>query len=193
MKKILSLICILYMITLIPASAQEKSGKNIAGFGATYVPYMKNGIYFDDPWDFFPNQEPSTFLRVFYARKLNKTLQMGTYMEAGQNNFTDQTGDSPHSFKKRVIGIDWVAKYPNKMVHMELGGFFGYSMIKANNWDKLNGVDFGMLAGPAYESRYFGISVLMKAGFSPHTSGDGIPEGVLLYTPGILFKVYGRF
>ena len=193
MNRILSLICLISMISALPASSQEKSSKNIAGFGTTLVPYMKHGMYFDDPYDFFPNQEPSTFIRVFYARKLNETLRLGAYLESAlKNEFTDQTSDDIHSFKKRVIGIDWLAKYPDTKLHIELGGFAGYSMLKADNWDNLKGADFGMLAGPAYESRHFGVSFLWKAGFSPHFS-DGVPERILMYTPGMLIKVYGKF
>jgi len=91
-----------------------------------------------------------------------------------------------------VVGIDWIAQYPVTRLHLELGGYFGFGMIKANNWDNLKGAEFGMLAGPAYDSRHFGVSLHMKAGFSPFSS-DGTPEGVLLYAPGILFKAYGKF
>lgn len=173
-------------------SAQNDSPRNIAGFGTTYVPYLKHGMYFDDPFDFFPNQEPSVFIRLFYARKVNETLRLGGYIEAAaMNEFTDQTGVSPHSFAKRTLGIDWVAKYPLTRLHLQLGGYFGYSILKANNWDKLQGIDFGMLAGPGYETRHFGVSVMVKAGFAPYSS-KGTPEGILMYAPGILFQVYGK-
>lgn len=176
-----------------PIQAQNESKKNIAGFGSTYVPYLKHGMYFDDPFDFFPNQEPSVFIRLFYARKLNETLRLGSYLEAAaMNEFTDQSGDSPHSFSKQTIGIDWVSRYPETKLHLELGGYFGYSFLKANNWANLKGIDFGMLAGPAYETKHFGVSVMIKAGFAPYFS-SGTPEGILLYAPGMLFQVYGKF
>lgn len=192
MKNCILLVCIITIMMPLTGLGQDSPKKNRIGAGVTYTPYMKNGIYFNDPFDFWPNQEKSAFPRIFYGRDLNEHLNLGAYLETGACRFTDQTGDSAHSFRRNIIGLEWTARYPNTRLHLELGGYFGYGYITANHWDNLKGADFGLLAGPAFESRFIGISVKMKAGFSPFVS-DGIPEGVLLLTPGVLIEVFGKF
>jgi len=191
-NKIAILTIALLLGTSIALQAQEKGSRNIAGFGVNMVPSMGNGLYFGDPFDFFPTNEMSVFPRIFYARQLNESLRLGCYIETGKNKFSEKDSDEIHSFNRSLVGIDWLAKYPATKLHMQLGGYFGAGMIKADNWDNLKGIDFGLLAGPAFESGPIGIAVQLKAGFAPFYS-DGSPEVVLMYTPGVLFKIYGRF
>jgi hypothetical protein len=192
MKQLSRVLLFLFLISVNPVSAQQKVLKNNEGFGVNYVPRMTNGMYFDTPFDFWPNNEPSAFMRIFYFRQLNESVKAGAYFESGKNRFSDKSSDSIHSFRRNIAGIEWLACYPRTRLHMQLGGYFGYGMIKANHWDNLKGVDFGMLAGPAFETMHFGISIQMKAGFAPFSSG-GSPEGILMYTPGFLVRLYGKF
>lgn len=193
MKNLFILVVALFTTTAsVSAFAQANDNQNMAGIGVTFTPYMNAGLYFDEPWVFWPDNEPSIFPRLFYARKLNETLRLGIYLEYGKNKFSDNNRDEVHSFSRNVIGIDWLAKYPASKLHLQLGGYFGAGMITADNWDNLKGIDFGLLAGPAFESGHIGASLQVKAGFAPFFS-DGTPNTVLMHTPGILFKVYGMF
>lgn len=172
--------------------SQETGKKNIAGAGFTYLPSMDKGIYFDDPFDFWPKQESSVFPRVFYGRKMNEVLSLAVYLESGSARFSTNTGDTVRSFVRSIVGLEWNARYPATKLHLEVGGFVGYGQINADHWNNLRGADLGLLAGPAFENKYFGASVKVKAGLSPFSAG-GTPSGVLMFTPGVLFEVYGRF
>jgi hypothetical protein len=192
MKRIMGLISILWFCINLSGYGQDKDTKNLAGFSVEYFPYLSNGIYFNDPFDFFPNSEPSYMYQVLYARQLTESFRVGTYLETGSNNFTDQSNTGKRSFRRNSVGFNWLGQYPKTKLHFQLGGYFGYAMIKANNWDNLQGVDFGLITGPAFETRHLGAAIHLQAGFSPYKS-TGTPEGILLYTPRILFKIYGRF
>jgi hypothetical protein len=172
---------------------QSSSARNIAGFGVAFIPSLEHGIYFDDPWDFFPNREPSYMVQASYARQLNQSFRTGLYVEYERIRFTDnQNNNDVRSFKRYNLGLDWIGQYPSTALHMQLGGYMGCGFLMANNWDNLFGFDFGLIAGPAYETGHIGISAQVRSGFASYSS-SGIPSGVLLYCPKILFKVYYRF
>lgn len=193
MKNLSVLVVVLSLMTsCMSTSAQTNDNRNLAGTGITFTPYMGAGLYFDEPSSFWPDNEPSIFTRLFYARRLNETLRLGIYLEHGKNRFSDNNRDEVYSFRRNVIGIDWLAKYPATKLHMQAGGYFGAGLIKADNWDNLKGIDFGLLAGPAFESGHIGVAVQVKAGFAPFFA-DGVPNTVLMHTPGVLFRVYGIF
>ena len=75
---------------------------------------------------------------------------------------------------------------------MQLGGYAGYGFLTANNWDRLNGFDIGLIVGPAYEKGHMGTAVHLQSGHAWYAS-SGTPSGVMLYNPKILLKVYYRF
>ena len=173
-------------------SAQEQHNRNMAGFSIEYFPYMSQGIYFDDPFDFWPNNEPFLMYQLFYARQVTESFRIGGYVEKGSNRFSDQSGSGTKSFRRNTIGVNWLGQFPKTRLHLQLGGYFGYELIKAQNWDNLTGPDFGMIAGPAFETGSFGVALHLQSGFSPNKS-SGTPEGILLYTPRVLLKIYGKF
>lgn len=49
---------------------QTSPASNNVGFGVAYIPPLDEGIYFDDPWDFWPNRKPSYMVQASYARQL---------------------------------------------------------------------------------------------------------------------------
>jgi len=172
-------------------SAQEKQLQNMAGMGVTFQIPLSPGMYLDDPFNIWPDQEPSYITRLFYARMLSPVLSLGAYAELGRIKFSHQT-EEIRSYRRMVAGLEWLARYPQKPLHMQLGGYAGYALIRADNWDDLHGADFGMLAGPAYEKKHFGVAAQVKAGVSPFKS-SGTPEGLLLFAPGVILKMYARF
>lgn len=191
MKKsylILIFFCLMLQLTV---RAQEKQLWNMAGVGVTFQIPLSPGMYFDDPFNIWPDQEPSYITRLFYARMLSSVLSLGAYAEFGRIQFSHQS-EEIRSYRRMVAGLEWLARYPQKPLHMQLGGYAGYGLIRADNWDDLHGADFGMLAGPAYEKKHFGVTAQVKAGVSPFKS-SGTPEGVLIFAPAVLLKMYARF
>jgi hypothetical protein len=173
-------------------TAQTEQVLNNVGFGVAFIPSMAKGIYFNDPWDFWPNREPSFMYQANYSRQLNQSFRTGLYMEYERICFTTQQNDSVHSFRRYNLGIEWIGQFPATPLHLQLGGYFGYGFLMAQHWDKLSGSDLGIIAGPAYEKKHFGVSAQVRSGFAPYKS-SGTPSGVLLFNPKLLFKTYYRF
>ena len=173
-------------------SGQSNPILNNVGFGIAYIPHLDEGIYFDDPWDFWPNREPSYMVQGSYSRQLNQSFRTGAYVEYERIRFSTQNNDSIHSFKRYNLGLEWIGQYPSTPLHLQLGGYMGYGFLAANHWDNLKGFDFGMIAGPAYETQHIGLSVQVRSGYAPYSS-NGTPSGVLLFNPKLLLKVYYRF
>ncbi len=171
---------------------QSNPFMNNVGFGVAYIPPLKEGIYFDDPWNFWPNREPSMMLQASYSRQLNQSFRSGVYLEYENIRFSDNQEKQVRSFKRYNLGLDWIGQFPSTALHMQLGGYMGFGFLRAQHWDNLNGFDFGMIAGPAYETRHYGVSVQIRSGYAPYSS-SGTPSGVLLFNPKMLLKLYYRF
>ena len=192
MKRLVFLIFLAFLGFNNKSLGQTTQFPNMAGFGVAYIPPLEEGIYFDDPFDFWPNREPSWMLQASYARHVNPSLRTGLYFEYEEIRFTDQSGTDVKSFNRFNLGIDWTGEFPAKPLHMELGGYIGFGVLEANNWANLTGFDFGMIAGPAYEKGRCGVSLHVRSGYAPYSS-NGSPSGVLLFNPKILLKGYYRF
>jgi len=192
MKKIRRYLVFLLLFVFYTATAQQQIHRNIAGFSVEYFPTMSEGMYFDDPFDFWPKNEPAFMYQLFYMRQVTESFRIGGYVETGPNKFSDQSGIGVRSFWRNTMGINWMGQFPKTPLHLQLGGYFGYGMIKATNWTNLKGADFGLISGPAYETNRIGVALHLEAGFSPYKS-PGTPQGILLYTPRVLLKIYGKF
>ena len=186
MKKIKS-ITVLFIITVNLGFSQDQA-KNIFGISAGFIP-AKMDIYFDEPFDFWPNRELSPVYHLFYARQVRESFRIGTYVEHEKANFSDQTGDGIYNFKRYNMGLNWLGQYPKTSLHMQLGGYLGYGFLKANNWDNLKGTDLGIIIGPAYERDHLGIAAHLQVGHAWYES-EGTPRGVMLYSPKYMFKIY---
>ncbi len=164
----------------------------MAGFGIAFIPPLEEENYFDEPFDFWPNREPSWMLQTSYSRHMNPFVRTGLYFEFENVMFTDQTGTLKKSINRYNLGIDWIGEFPAKPLHMELGGYTGFGMLEADKWDNLTGFDFGMIAGPAYEKGHCGVSMQVRSGYAPYNS-KGSPSGVLLFNPKFMLKGYYCF
>lgn len=171
---------------------QTSPARNNVGFGVGYIHPLVEGIYFDDPWDFWPNRKPSYMIQASYARQLNQSFRTGIYVEFERIRFSTGTDDPNASFRRYNLGIDWIGQFPSTPLHMQLGGYMGFGFLMADDWDNLTGFDFGLIAGPAYEKGHFGISAQVRSGYAPYNS-SGTHSGVLLFNPKFLIKLYYRF
>lgn len=192
MKKLIIMILLGWFGCSFLLIGETKPAKNSVGFGSAFIPAMKNGIYFEDPWNFWPNRAPSYMLQGSYARLITPSLRVGFYMEYERIRFTVDSSLLIRSFRRYNAGIDCIGQFPATPLHMQLGGYMGFGYLMANNWDNLAGIDFGLVAGPAWENEHIGVSAQVRSGFAPYSS-SGTPKGVLLFNPKILLKIYYKF
>lgn len=165
----------------------EDQPKNVFGVSFGIVPI--GDAYLDMPINTWPDRESSQVGQVFYARKVSEVFMIGSYLEYENANFSNSSSDVNYSFSRYSIGLNWLGKYPKTQLHMQLGGYIGYGLLTAKDWDNLKGVDLGLIIGPAYERNKIGIALHMQGGHAWYGS-SGTPEGVMLYYPRFLFKIY---
>src|SRR5665647_1466131 len=135
MKKI-GVICILYFLASGALFCQDQA-KNIFGLSAGIAPGVMD-MYFDMPFNFWPDRELSPIYNVFYARQLTESFRIGSYLEYEKVNFSDNVNTGIFNFKRYNIGLNWLGQYPKTSLHMQLGGYFGYGFLRAQSWDNLS-------------------------------------------------------
>lgn len=182
--------CILFLTTgsLLVGQSQPK---NILGVSTGIVPAV-NDMYFGSPYNFWPKRALSNIYQVFYARQIFSTVRIGAYFEYERVKFKAEPDPQIHNVLRHNIGVNALGQFPKTPLHMQLGGYLGFGSLNADQWDKLTGVDFGFIAGPAYEKNHCGAAIHVQTGYAGYTS-SGIPEEVKLYNPKILLKLYYLF
>jgi hypothetical protein len=181
---ITSMVCLLLTLNLF---SQVKEQKNIAGIGAGFSPARV--VWIGNPVNVWADIIPSSIVQVFYARQVLAAVRLGGYLE--YENATFKSADEKAS--RYNFGLNWLAQYPSKPFHAQLGGYFGYGFVKANIWDQsLGGIDYGIMVGPAYEKNNFGIAMHLHSGFSYYTS-SGVPDEVSYSKARFLLKAYYKF
>jgi len=182
--RILGALCIMLTLNLF---AQEQKQKNIIGVGAGFSPERE--AYVNAPPYIWVGLNSSPVFQVFYARQLLEAVRLGSYFE--YQNATLKNINSKVS--RYNVGFNWLCQYPNTSFHAQLGGYFGYGSLKADNWDQaLSGTDYGIMIGPAYEKDNFGIALHFQCGFGYYTS-SGVPNEVDFSIPRFMLKVYYKF
>jgi len=176
----------------IAVDAQINTKVNSIGFGVACIPPYKKGLYFGQPWDFHPNRELSFFIQGNYHRAFSHAFHAGTYMEFEKVCFSVEGIDSVKSFRRFNLGIELLGKFPAKPLHLQVGAFLGGGILRANHWDDLKGVDFGLFAGPAWEYKNIGFSAQLRSGYASYKS-DGTPAKVRIYTPKLQLRMYLLF
>lgn len=189
MKKGILLIFFILSLNHAITFAQDSKKLNSAGIGVAIIPAFPEGIYLGQPWDFHPNRELSYFLQLNYHRALVPSFKIGTFVDYERIRFTVEENDTIRSFRRYNLGADFLYAFPEKAFHVEMGGFLGWGMLKANLWNNLYGFDYGFIAGPVWESDNIGLSAQFRMGYALYSS-DGIPAEVRLYTPKILLRFY---
>ena len=183
-KEILIMLCLMLMFSLY---SQTNEKKNIVGFGAGFCP--AKDVWIGDPLNFWADINTSPVFQIYYAHQLLQSVRLGSYFEYENATFKGTTNKA----SRYVLGLNWLAQYPNRPLHIQLGGYFGYGFVQSDMWDQsLGGIEYGMIAGPAYEKSNFGIALHFPTGFSYYFS-TGTPDEVS-YSKGIyLLKLYYKF
>jgi hypothetical protein len=190
MKRIYLLSVLIGICAFSELSIAQKMNSNIFGFATGIIPSWENGIYVDfdgnNSYAWY-NRKTTLVYNIFYHRKLNPYFSLGGYMEYESSSFEEQLDVSRLNF-----GTQWMGRFPDYNLNMQLGGFFGAGKIFPENYSSLFGIDYGLMAGPAYEQDNFGVSLQVHAGFG-YYFGKKEVETTLLYIPKIFLKVYYTF
>jgi hypothetical protein len=187
MKTKIGFFIVFFLILTSSLFSQVTERKNMAGFGFGFCP--AKDVWIGNPLNFWADINSSQIFHVFYAHQLREAVRLGGYFEYENATFTN-TSDKASRYS---IGLNWLAQYPDKPLHIQLGGYFGYGFVKADIWDqRVSGIEYGMLVGPAYEKNNFGIAFHLPAGFIYYTS-SGTPDEVSYSKGTYLLKVYYKF
>jgi hypothetical protein len=187
MKMKNGIMSILFLMLTLSLFAQEQEQKNIIGAGAGYCPARV--VWIGNPLNVWADINASPILHVFYARQVLKAVRLGGYLE--YENATFKRTDNKAS--RYNAGFTWLAQYPCKPFHAQLGGYFGYGFVKADIWNQsVSGIDYGIMIGPAYENNNFGIALHLQTGYCYYTS-SGAPDEVSYSKERLLLKVYFKF
>jgi hypothetical protein len=165
--------------------------KNIIEFGVGIVPGKDYSIWVGDPVDKWATRKASPLVHLSFARQVREAFRIGGYVEYESGKFEMYS----HDFKasRYNIGVNWLGQFPKNNFHLQLGGYFGYGLLKSKDWDQsLQGIDLGLLAGPAYENGNMGIALHVQSGMGWYYSA-GNPQDVTLLNPKFVLKVYYKF
>jgi len=185
MSKKIGILCTLCVMLTMNLFSQDQVKKNIIGFGAGICPARK--VYVGGLGWVDINVSP--VIQVFCTRQVLQAVRLGSYFEYENAKFKD-TNDKAARYN---MGFSWLAQYPDKPFHAQLGGYFGYGFVKTNNWDQsLGGIDYGIIIGPAYEKNSLGIALHVQSGYCYYTS-SGAPDEVSYSKGRFLLKVYYKF
>jgi hypothetical protein len=181
------IICLLCFMLTLNLYCQEKQNKSIVGIGAGFCPARV--IWIGNPVNEWLDINLSPVLQVFYEYQVLTSVRLGSYLEYENATFTNASDRA----SRYNIGVNWIAQYPNKPFHAQLGGYFGYGLVKANIWNQsLAGIDYGIMVGPAYEKNNFGVALHIQTGFAYYVS-SGSPDEASYSKERVLLKVYFKF
>jgi len=181
--------CLFLMLT-VNLFAQVEERKNIFGFG-TGISHA-NGVWVGNPANIWADVGVSPVFQVFYTRQIRESLRLGSYFEYESAKFNLYNFGNSDAFRY-TFGFNWLTLYPNTSFHGQLGGYFGYGLLSFSNWDQsLNGVDYGIIAGPAYEKDNFGIALHIHVGFD-YFKSTGVPSEIDASIPRYFLKIYYKF
>ncbi len=189
MKTIMTF-CVFCLMTASFLFGQEKP-KNLVGISYGIVPAVGQ-MYFGSPYDIWPKRDQSNVYQIFYSRQVYSAIRIGAYIEYERVRFTANPSPVIHNILRRNIGVNLLGQFPQTPLHVQLGGYLGGGSLNADQWSKLTGIDFGFIAGPAYEKGQYGIALHVQTGFANYTS-TGTPADVKLFNPKIMFKFYYLF
>jgi hypothetical protein len=185
-KRILTFIAA-SLLTLPFVYSQEKEYKSTFGIGGGFSPART--VWIGDPVNLWAHLDGSPIFHVFYSYQIMKPVRIGPYLEFETAKF-ENTSDKANRFN---IGFNWLTMYPLKPLHFQFGGYMGYGFVKADVWDQsLNGIDYGIMVGPAYEKDNFGIALHLQSGFAYYIS-SGVPDEASYSKERLLIKLYYKF
>lgn len=193
MKKLIIFSITLSVLIFLQPTANHllaQDSKHVFGFGIGRVAYNDNIVYVNssigDDW-FKYGQD--VILNFSYAYKVYPYFRIGGFFEYEratlENDIVKDIKGSKFDF-----GVHWLGEYPSTKLRLQLGGYFAFSVLSNELWDKsVKGISYGIMGGPCYSFGKIDIALHVHAGMSPYF-GDNDPEDVDILAPKVLLKVF---
>jgi len=190
MKKNIIFLLVLFLSCNFIIAQQSKQS---AGFSIGYALPYDNSIYVDNgEYTTWPDHTGNTFVNLFYEYRFLPYFKAGVHFEYEKSKFNDFYFDES-SATRYVIGLHWIGQWPQSPLHAELGGYFNTGFISQENFEhNPNGIEYGIIAGPALDIDKFTIALHIQPGMSYFFSSQ-LPKAVLIFYPRLLFKVGYNF
>ena len=109
MKKVKVIFCLFFIISC--ALSGQNQAKNILGVSAGIVPAVMD-MYFDMPFNFWPDRELSPVYHVFYSRQVAESFRVSSFLEYEKVHFSDNVKTGNFSFNRYNIGLNWLGQFP---------------------------------------------------------------------------------
>lgn len=188
--------CVLFImfgITILmsaSAHAEEASAKHIVGMSTGLVLGLhEHSMWLGNPMDRMMTREKDAVIGAFYQYKLTPHLRAGACLEM---EFIRLHYDGIRDQARRYgVGLQFLGRYPDKLVSIHAGGHVGVGIVEGPNWDVAAGVDFSLLLGPAVEIGNMGLAIYFEP-FVGWYRGD-LPEDIVELDPRIKFHLYYSF
>jgi hypothetical protein len=186
------LLLIIYILSIsVPAVPQAK--KYVIGLSYGFQ-YQIEDIWVGDPYNIWIDQTSSSIIEGFVYYKLSPLFQTGLYCDFESGLF-DLIYLPEQKATRLGFGTLWLGHYPDKKIQFQLGGYFGYNTAFPDYDDigSRGGIDYGIIAGPAFEYHDFGIAVHIHSGFSWYPKKEGNPDEFSYANSKLKIKIYYNF
>lgn len=185
----ITFICCSLLLSNHIAAMEESNGKNhVVGLSTGMViPVTDSSLYVGSPANMFFDRDLGLVLSGNYFHKLSPHLWTGAYVELETFSGEDGAEKGMHS----SLGLQWLARYPDKAFSMHAGGQLSLGVMTSNDWDNLFGIGYGLFFGPAVEFDNFGLALYFQTVF--HWFQGDSPDEITAKDPRIRLHVYYCF
>ena len=183
MKKISIITLICSFFSCMTVMGQQTGSNIILGGGIGTLFSEKEAFFVNDYENPWPNRLLSPIVQIFGATDVGPRFRVGAFVEYEKGRYETLYPNAQNkSFNRYNVGFNWMGRVSKTKLHGQLGGYVGFGMINSPEWNKLGGVDVGMMAGPAYEDDKYGANLHVQFGFGRY-KGRETPGEVLQKKP----------
>lgn len=183
-----SFLMLLAILQVIPYKMHAQESKHVVGIGFGRVAYSDDIVYVSTGSGVWFKYNKDVIFNLNYAYKVYPYFRIGGYFEYESAEMeSDLLKNTKGS--RFDIGGQWLGEYPKTKLRAQLGGYFAFSVLSNELWDKtLKGINYGIMAGPCYDFGKISISLHVHAGMSPYFGDE--PEDVDVLAPKVFLKIY---
>lgn len=182
--------CILFSVPLISYTQDTGENRHSVGLGVGSGIPWEDGSYIDfGNYTSWPDNHLTTVFSLFYDYRINPYLTAGAHidLETGKADVSYPISEET-STTRLALGLHWLAMYPNQRLQAQLGGYFNYGTLMADDFDNTpGGFEYGIIAGPAFKMKQYTLALHMMPGFS-YLFTSGSPSAVLIFYPRVMLK-----